>query len=48
MVVGCWTGLWPPVWGVAVRLAVACGVCGGVFCAVLFPAGCLGWDLELN
>ena len=18
------------------------------FCAVLFPAGCLGWDLELN
>ena len=20
----------------------------GVFCAVLFPAGCLGWDLGLN
>ena len=29
--------------GVAVRLAVASGVCGGVFFfAVLFPARCLG------
>ena len=32
----------------AVHLAVACGVFYGVFCAVLFPAGCLGWDLGLN
>ena len=31
MVVGCWTGRWPPVWEVAVRLAVASDVCGGVF-----------------
>ena len=30
------------------QLAVACGVFYGVFCAVLFPAGCLGWDLGLN
>ena len=35
--------------GTAVHLAVACGVFyGGVFCAALFPAGCLGWDLGLN
>ena len=31
-----------PVWETAVHLAVACGVFYGVFCAVLFPAGCLG------
>ena len=36
------------VWETAVHLAVACGVFYGVFCAVLFPAGCLGWDLGLN
>ena len=30
------------------HLAVASGVSYGVFCAVLFPAGCLGWDLGLN
>ena len=29
-------------WEVAVRLAVAGGVFGGVFCAVHFPTGCLG------
>ena len=29
-------------------VAVTCGVIYGVFCAVLFPAGCLGWDLGLN
>ena len=39
---------WPPVWEIAVHLAVAGGVFYGVFCAVLFPAGCLGWDLGLN
>ena len=33
---------------VVFRIAVACGVFYGVFCAVLFPAGCLGWDLGLN
>ena len=37
-----------PVWETAVHLAVAGGVFYGVFCAVLFPAGCLGWDLGLN
>ena len=42
MGVWCWTGRWPPVWEAAVRLTVAGGVFGGVFCAVLFPAGCLG------
>ena len=31
-----------------VNLAVACGVFYGVFGAILFPAGCLGWDLGLN
>ena len=31
MIVGCWTGRWPPVCEVAVRLAVASGVCGSVF-----------------
>ena len=31
MVVKCWTSRWPPVWEVAVRLVVACGVSGGVF-----------------
>ena len=36
---------WPFVWETAVHLAVAGGVFYGVFCAVLFPAGCLGWDL---
>ena len=35
-------------WEIAVYLAVACGVFYGVFCAVLFPAGCLGWDLGVN
>ena len=35
-------------WETAVHLAVACGVFYGVFCAVLFPAGCLGCDLGLN
>ena len=35
-------------WEKAVHLAVAGGVFYGVFCAVLFPAGCLGWDLGLN
>ena len=35
-------------WETAVHLAVAGGVFCGVFCAVLFPAGCLGWDLGLN
>ena len=39
MVVGCWAGQWPPVWGVAVRLAVACGVCGGVFLCCSFSHG---------
>ena len=29
-------------WEAAVRLAVAGGVFDDVFCAVLFPAGCLG------
>ena len=48
MVVGCWASLWPPVWEVAVHLAVACDVYGGVFCAVFFPAGCLGWGLGLG
>ena len=37
-----------PVWETVVHLAVACGVFYGVFYAVLFPAGCLGWDLGLN
>ena len=37
-----------PVWEIAVHLAVARGVFYGVFGAVLFPAGCLGWDLGLN
>ena len=36
------------VWETAVHLAVACDVFYGVFCAVIFPAGCLGWDLGLN
>ena len=32
MVVGCWTGRWPPAGGgVAVHLAVACDVYDGVF-----------------
>ena len=31
MVVKCWAGRCLPVWEVAVRLAVACGICGGVF-----------------
>ena len=31
MVVKCWAGRWPPMWEVAVCLAVAFGVCGGVF-----------------
>ena len=33
--------------GTAVHLAVAGGVFDGVFCAVIFPTGCLGgnWDL---
>ena len=35
-------------WEAAVHLAVAGGVFHGVFCAVLFPAGCLGWDLGLD
>ena len=48
MGVYCWAGPWPPVWETAVHLAVACGVFYGVFCVVLFPAGCLGWDLGLN
>ena len=43
-----WEPVWPPVWETAIHLAVACGVFYGVFCAVLFPAGCLGWDLGLN
>ena len=37
------------VWEIAVLLAVACDVFGGVlFCAVLFPTRCLGKDLGLN
>ena len=33
----------PPVWEVAVRLAVAVGVFNSVlFCDVFFPTGCLG------
>ena len=32
----------------AVHLAVAGGVFGGVFCVVLFPTRCLGWDQGLN
>ena len=39
MVVECWTGRWPPVWKVAVHLAVACGVYGGVFLCCLFSHG---------
>ena len=35
-------------YGKQLSLAVAGGVFYGVFCAVLFPAGCLGWDLGLN
>ena len=35
---GCWMLDWP-VWGVAVRLAVACGVCGGVFLCCPFSHG---------
>ena len=31
MDVNCWAGRWPPVWEIAVHLAVACGVFGGVF-----------------
>ena len=31
-----------PVWEIAVHLAVAGDVFGGVFCAVPFPTGCLG------
>ena len=34
--------------GGTVHLAVAGGVCGGDFCAVLFPTRCLGWDLGLD
>ena len=36
-----YTGI-PPVWEIAVHLAVACDVYDGVFCAVLFPTRCLG------
>ena len=32
----------------AIHLAVAGVVFDGVFCAVLFPTRCLGWDLGLN
>ena len=32
-------------WEVAVHLAVACGVCHGVF--LCCPTGCLGWILNL-
>ena len=39
MGVGCWTSRWPPVWGIAVHLAVACGVCGGVFLCCPFSHG---------
>ena len=35
-------------WEIAIRLAVAGGVCGGVFLCCLFSARCLGWDLGLN
>ena len=35
-------------WKQLFHLAVAGGVFDGVFCAVLFPTGCLGWDLGLN
>ena len=31
MVVGCWTGRWPPVCEIAVHLAADCGVYGDVF-----------------
>ena len=31
MVVEYWTSGWPPVWEIAVRLAVACDVYDGVF-----------------
>ena len=39
MVVECWTCRWPPVWEIAVQLAVACDVYDGVFCAFIFPKG---------
>ena len=47
MVVKCLTSRWPPVWEVAVRLAVTCGVCGGVFVLSFFPRGVLGEILNL-
>ena len=31
IVVKCYTSRWPPVWDIAVHLAVACGVYGDVF-----------------
>ena len=35
-------------WEIAVRLAVACGVCDGVFlCCLFFPRGVLGEILNL-
>ena len=37
-----------PVWEIAVHLAVAGDIIYGVFCAVLFPTRCFGWDLGLN
>ena len=42
------TSWWPPVWETAVHLAVAGDIFYGIFYAVLFHAGCLGWDLGLN
>ena len=36
MVVGYWTDRWPPVWEIAVHLALACDVYGGVFFVLSF------------
>ena len=39
---------WPPVWEIAVHLAVACDVYDGVFLCCSVPTRSLGRDLELN
>ena len=47
MVVKCWACRWPPVWEVVVLLAVAGGVCDGVFFVLsFFPWGVLDEILD--